>query len=46
MERIVVEGGAMNCYKQWMPVTNDRQPKHIMAEVAQAWEMTLIYPRL
>ena len=44
VRRIAAEGGAMTCYNSWRPVTEDRQPRDIMAEIAQAWEMKLIYP--
>jgi len=44
LETIGVENGAMNCYNKWLAVGGERQPRHIMAEVAQAWEMKLIYP--
>lgn len=44
LERIAEEGGAMNCYNHWRPVTDKRRPRKIMAEIAQAWEMKLIYP--
>ena len=44
LETIAAEGGAMTCYNDWLAVTEERQPRDIMAEVAQAWEMKLIYP--
>ena len=44
LETIAAEGGAMTCYNDWLPVTDERQPRDIMAEVAQACEMKLIYP--
>ncbi len=44
LETIAAEGGAMTCYREWKPVTEKRQPRDIMAEIAQAWEMNLIYP--
>jgi hypothetical protein len=44
LETIAAEGGAMTCYGEWKPVTEERQPRDIMAEIAQAWEMNLIYP--
>jgi len=34
----------MTCYNDWRPVNEERQPRDIMAEIAQAWEMKLIYP--
>ena len=44
LETIYWEGGAMTCYNKWLAVGGERQPRDIMAEVAQAWEMKLIYP--
>jgi len=44
LKRIAAESGAMTCYNVWLPVTEERQPRDIMAEIAQAWEMKLIYP--
>lgn len=44
LERIAADGGAYTCYDQWKSVTEERKPRDIMAEIAQAWEMKLIYP--
>jgi len=44
LEKIAAAGGQENCYGMWRPVTKESQPKHIMADIAQAWEMKLIYP--
>jgi hypothetical protein len=44
LQTIALTGGAENCYGEWKRVTEERQPRDIMAEIAQAWEMKLIYP--
>jgi hypothetical protein len=44
LQTIALNGGAENCYGEWKCVTEERQPRDIMAEIAQAWEMKLIYP--
>jgi hypothetical protein len=37
-------GGAWTPYEKWCPVNKERQARSIMAEIAQAWELRLIYP--
>ena len=37
-------GGATTCFGKWCAVSETRHPRQIMAEVAQALEMKLIYP--
>jgi hypothetical protein len=44
LNRIKDEGGVMTPYDRWLSVTEERQPRDLMAELAQAWEMKLIYP--
>jgi hypothetical protein len=38
------KGGELTPYGKWCPVTEERLAHNVMAEVAQAWEMKLIYP--
>lgn len=42
--RIAKVGGGFDAYNQWISVEGDRQPRDIMASVAQSWEMKLIFP--
>ena len=44
LQTIAANGGAENCFGQWQAVTDKRQPRDIMAAIAQAWEMKLIHP--
>jgi len=44
LEQIAEEGGGMTAYGRWLRITGEREPRDIMAEVAQSWEMKLIYP--
>jgi hypothetical protein len=44
LKSIATAGGAMTCFGKWCSISASRQPRHIMAEVAQALELKLIYP--
>ena len=44
LAEIEAHGGASTPYGKWCPVTNERKARHVMAEIAQAWEMKLIAP--
>jgi hypothetical protein len=44
LQSIVGAGGATTCFGKWCAVSSFRQPPDILAEVAQALEMKLIYP--
>ena len=44
LDSIAKAGGARTCFDKWCAVSETRHPRQIMAEVAQALEMTLIYP--
>ena len=44
LSSIASAGGAATCFGKWCAVSSLRQPRDIMAEVAQALEMKLIYP--
>jgi len=44
LQTIAANGGGENCYCQWEALTEERQPRDIMAAIAQAWEMKLVYP--
>ena len=44
LEKIAEAGGAKDCYGNWIPVSDETQPRDILARVAQSWEMKLIYP--
>jgi hypothetical protein len=44
IERIIKQGGAEDCYGKLILVGNGREPRQILAELAQAVEMKLIAP--
>jgi len=44
LRSIAMAGGATTCFDKWCAVSETRHPRQIMAEVAQALELKLIYP--
>jgi hypothetical protein len=44
LEKIAHSGGAQTCYGKWIKVGNEIQPRDILAQIAQSWEMKLIFP--
>ncbi len=44
LEGISKDGGAETCFGKWIGLDADRDAPKVMAEVAQAWEMKLIFP--
>jgi len=42
--QVVANGGAEKCYGKFLQITKELQPRDILAQVAQSYEMKLIYP--
>src|SRR5205085_10755221 len=40
----VANGGSETCYGKFLQITKELQPRDILAQVAQSYEMKLIYP--
>jgi hypothetical protein len=41
---VKLDRGAEDCYGKWIQVTDEVQPRDILAQIAQSWEMKLIFP--
>jgi hypothetical protein len=37
-------GGGQNCYGKWIKVNEEIQPRDVLAQIAQSWEMKIIFP--
>ena len=44
IEQVNKKGGEQTAYGKFLQVTEDRQPRDILAQIAQSWEMKLVYP--
>jgi hypothetical protein len=44
LKKVAEAGGGENCYGKWIKVNNEVQPRDILAQIAQSWEMKLIFP--
>ena len=44
LDNIARAGGGTTCYGKWLKVNEEVHPRDILAQVAQSWEMKLIFP--
>jgi len=44
LHKVGCAGGAVNCYGKWIKVNEEVHPRDILAQIAQSWEMKLIFP--
>jgi len=44
LQQVMEDGGAQTCYGKVLQIGGELQPRDILAQVAQSWEMKLIYP--
>src|SRR5439155_14455763 len=44
LHRVVSDGGAETCYGKHLQLSGELQARDILAQLAQSWEMKLIYP--
>ena len=44
LHRVIVDGGAQTCYGKALQIDGELQARDILAQLAQSWEMKLIYP--
>jgi hypothetical protein len=44
LQRVIGDGGARTCYGKTLQIAGDVQARDILAQLAQSWEMKLIYP--
>ena len=44
LQHVIADGGARTCYGKALEIAGELQARDILAQLAQSWEMKLIYP--